>query len=180
MNYTKLAPLSQFLMPTTISRRLPLILFWLYLLGLVSQAIYRTIHQYQVWAGHDFTRLLLDQPGYFFRYAFGRFWLNLLVALLVALLFYLLILALSRYQTSWFAPSDANLALLTALIAGWPGFIIFLPLVATLVILFSLYRALFLKKFYTTLTWPLIISAIFTFFISDFIIHWLDWSVLFI
>lgn len=135
--------------------------------------------QFYLWAGNDFTRALLTLPsdgkiptllhaipfltesslGYFLVYSWGRFWLNPLLAILLAAAFYFFLLALMRRNERFFEDGETELGLFAALLAGWPGFLIFLPLAFASVAALSLVRRFYFKEPYTTLGAPLLLAA---------------------
>lgn len=138
----------------------------------VGYAVFLTVVQYLVWLKQPLTKLLLNSPvdqsvpipflfrhsGYFAFYAFGRFWLNVLIAVGLAFAFYLFLKALKKRQERFFEEGEVELGFLVALIAGWPNFVIFLPLVFVSVVLTSIFRLIFFKEAYTTLGWPFILA----------------------
>lgn len=147
--------------------------------GRLLYAALASAGQYSLWAGNEFTKAFVAFPadarslpaflrlipdaaenplGYFLVYSWGRFWLNPLLAILVALAFYWFLKALERKQTRFFEEGETELGLLAALLAGWPGFVIFVPLAFSFVLLLSLVRRAVLKEAYTTLGIPLLLS----------------------
>lgn len=146
----------------------------------VFYAALLTISQYYTWSKQGFGRLLLSSPldnslpaflnkfpfiaesrwGYFLFYSFGRFWLNVFIAIGVAFVFYLFLKFLKKYRERFFIEGETELGFLTALIVGWPNFVIFIPCVFVFVVLMSVFRGLFLKESYTTLGWPFILAAL--------------------
>lgn len=162
-----------------------------------------TINQYYVWSQNKFTQLLLNSPldlsmptsgiftkvcqwsivncqksGYFLFYSFGRFWLNVFVAIGVAFAFYLFLKFLEKYQERFFEQGEIKLGFIMALIVGWPSFIVFIPCVFVFVVLMSVFRGLFLKESYTTLGWPFILAALIVFLWGDKLIQILGLGVL--
>lgn len=133
-------------------------------------AAFLTLGQYYVWSQSEFTKLLLDSPGYFFFYSWGRFWINALLAIVLPFIFYLFLRLLKKYQERFFEQGETELGLLSALIVGWPNFVIFVPLVFVLVIIVSIFRRLFLKEFYTTLGIPFLIAALVLLLLGDVLI----------
>ena len=151
--------------------------FQFFYAGLITWA------QYYIWSKNGFTNILLNSPvdkealgpilnfffplfdhrhGYFAFYVFGRFWLEVLIIWGLATLFYCLLRLSSRHRMEFFEPGEIELGLLVALIAGWPNFVIFIPLMLGLTLLFSMYRLLVLKQTATTLAWPLILAGALT------------------
>ncbi|MBT9171162.1 MAG: hypothetical protein DDT18_01531 [Actinobacteria bacterium] len=125
-------------------------------------AIVKTINQYYVWSGNELSQLLLpphQSIDYFVFYAFGRFWLGVLIGVAVSFLFYLFLKFLEKRQNRFFIEGETALGFLTALIVGWPNFVIFLPLVFISTVLIAIYRRLILKEPYTTLGYPFLLAA---------------------
>lgn len=131
-------------------------------------AAFVTWGQYYTWAtSSDFTRGLLAAPlpkeaplwgmleymrplfegslGYFAYYAFGRFFLNILVLFLVAGFLYTILKFWNTRQKS-FEGDGPELLFILMLIVGWPGVILFVPLAFLVAILFSVVALLFFKK----------------------------------
>ncbi len=135
--------------------------------------------QYYIWSQNAFSRNLLQayvptgelaalekilglfggQVSYFLVYSWGRFWLNLILVLLVATLFWALLTSLRRYRPRFFKEGEVELGFLLVLLVGWPGFVIFLPLFLLMVVFISALRLLAWGERYTTLGWPMLISA---------------------
>ncbi len=144
----------------------------------VFYAILLTVSQYYIWSKQEFTKFLVDSPGYFIFYSYGRFWLNVFIAVGVAFAFYLFLKFLKKYQERFFEEGETELGFLTALIVGWPNFVIFIPLVFISVVLISLFRRLVLKEVYTTLGWPFLIAVLITLILGDRLIQILNLGVL--
>ena len=164
-----------------------------------------TVSQYYVWSQDKFTQILLNSSlvqtipisgifnkicqlplvncqkfGYFLFYSYGRFWLNALISVAVAFVFYLFLKSLQKHQARFFEEGEAELGFLSALIVGWPNFVVFLSLVFILVILISIFRRVFLKQFYTTLGWPFILAAFASLVLGSNLIAILGLGVLYI
>ena len=125
-------------------------------------AIIKTINQYYSWSGNELSRLLLPpyQPiDYFIFYAFSRFWLGVLISAGASFLFFLFLKFLEKRQNRFFIDGETALGFLTALLVGWPNFVIFLPLVFIFTILIAAYRRLVLKESYTALGYPFLLAA---------------------
>lgn len=137
-----------------------------------AYALFQTIAQYLVWRGNEFTRLLLTLPlelgeqasvfvkyspfftgskGYFVFYVLSRFWVNAILSLAVAWLFWRFLKFLKNKNERFFEEGETSLGFLCALIVGWPGFIAFVPLLFGSVIFLSIWRKVFYKESYTTL-----------------------------
>jgi len=119
-----------------------------------------TFGQYYIWSDNKFTKLLLDQIGYFIFYSWGRFWLEIVVSLVAALAFYLFLVFLKKYKERFFEEGEVELGFILALTVGWSNFIVFLPLVFLSVILVSIFRKIVFKETYTTLGAPLLLAAL--------------------
>ena len=154
-------------------------------------ALLLTIGQYYVWSKNGLTQLLLNAPldksitdfsflnfGYFLFYSYGRFWLNVFIAVAVAFVFYSFLKFLKKYQERFFEEGETELGFLAALIVGWPNFVVFLPLVFVSVVLISLFRRLILKEIYTTLGWPFVLATLITLIWGNKLIQILNLGVL--
>lgn len=119
-----------------------------------------TISQYYVWTQNQFTKILVDTPGYFSFYSYGRFWLSAIVSIAAGFLFYLVLLSLKKHNERFFDIGEVELGFLGALIVGWPDFVIFVPLIFISVVLISIFRGVFLKETYTTLGWPILAAVL--------------------
>ena len=148
----------------------------------IFYSLAETFLQYYVWSLSGLTRLLLNSPlnlpikspfffdylpalfkdhlGYFLFYSYMRFWLNLVVVLLAAAVFYLFLKMLQKYRARFFEDKETSLGFLSVLLVGWPQFIVFLPLVFISVIIFSVFRRIAFKEFYTTLGAPMLLSIL--------------------
>lgn len=161
----------------------------------VFYAAFLTFFQYYVWSQNKFTQMLLNAPldetlpsasfpfsstrlGYFLFYSYGRFWLNVLVSIGAAFIFYLFLKFLQKHRERFFEEGETELGFLTALIVGWPNFIIFLPLVFVSVVLISVFRRIFLKEEYTTLGWPFFLATLVVLIFGNKLIQLLDFGVL--
>lgn len=137
---------------------LPMILISFY----VFYASIKTFAQYYVWSRSSFGKLLLppyQDLSYFLFYSFGRFWLNALLAIASAFLFYLFFKRLDRYRNGLFKEGEKELGFSLVLISGWPGFAVFVPLVFVITVALSVVRAAIFKLKTTTLGPALLLSA---------------------
>ncbi len=165
----------------------------------VVEAGLKTASQYWLWSNNPATQVFLYSPvdrsvpiqflgnwfglfthswGYFVWYAFGRFWLNALLSIAMAYLLYGFLKLLQHHKARFFDTGEVELGLLMALIVGWPGFIVFVPLVFVLVVVISLIRGLVYKEAYTTLGLPFIIASATIIFLGDAIIKLFHLGVL--
>lgn len=160
-----------------------------------------SIMQYYIWSQNEFTQLFINSPinsevpfsnflrenlsfifnnklGYFLFYSWGRFWISALLAIGIAFTFYALLKALKKYNDRFFIEGETELGLLLALIAGWPNFVVFVPLVFLAVLLVSIFRSLYLKEIYTTLGAPMLLAALTTMIFGSNLISVLNLTVL--
>lgn len=165
------------------SRTLVLVMLAYYLV----YALINTIGQYAAWAGSadPLTRYLASAPlasamkgvvpwyglpllnskfGYLIFYSWGRFWMGALLSVVAALVFGLILKALQKYRGRFFEDGEVELGVLAALLVGWPGFVVFVPMLFVAVVLVSIFRLAFLGEAYTTLGVP-ILFAVLLFFI---------------
>lgn len=130
-----------------------------------------SIGQYCIWAASDVAKFLIAAPdtlwplfnfrhGYFMHYILTHWWADVIFSAGIAYVFYLFMVFLKKYRESFFEEGEPRLGFLLALIIGWPGFIIFLPLTFIFVVFFGIFRRLFFKEAHTTLGWPFIVSAL--------------------
>lgn len=120
----------------------------------ILYALSVTISQYSIWSGHKFSKFLLPphQPiSYLLNYTWQRVWLEVLVSIGIAFLFYSFLKFLKKKNSRFFKKGEEELGFVTSLIAGWPGLLIYLPIVFLLVISISFLRKVFSNKKYTPL-----------------------------
>ncbi|MGC9610689.1 MAG: hypothetical protein ABSE68_00460 [Minisyncoccia bacterium] len=126
-------------------------------------ALILTLGQYFVWNEDQFGKLFLKQPNnYFIFYSWERFWLDAVLSAVIAFLFWFFLKALQKKESRFFCPGETELGLALTIAVGWPDCVIFIPLTFLLVVLFSLFRMIFLKESYTTIGWPFIFAAALT------------------
>ena len=125
--------------------------------------------QYHVWAiGSDLTRTLLSSPlpmeaplpsilewsrsylnqplGYFAYYAFGRFFLSVLILFAVAGLLFVVFKIVNKYRGG-LGEHGPELLLVLMLISGWPGVLLLIPLALILAALFLILPRTVLGRF---------------------------------
>jgi hypothetical protein len=66
---------------------------------------------------------------------------------------------LRKYQPRFFEDGEPELGFALALFIGWPKFLVLLPIALLSVVLVSIFRMVVLREAYTTLGWPLVLSA---------------------
>jgi hypothetical protein len=150
----------------------------------VGFALFLTYGQYYVWSQSTLTQSLLHSPldpatmpfwlvrafpwifntdlGYLFFYSWGRFWLNALLSIAVAALFFWYLRMLERRNARFFEEGEPELGFLMALLVGWPDIVVFVPFVFLAVVLTSVFRGTVLRQPLTTLGWPFLIAALVT------------------
>lgn len=129
-------------------------------------ACFKVWLQYQAWLESDMSKYLLPPYrgiSYLLRYGWTHFMLNAVISVGVALLFFVVLRVLQRYNGRWFNVGEVELGFLLALIVGWPGFLAFVPVAFLSVVFISIIRGIFLKEPYTTLGLPFFIATAFAF-----------------
>jgi hypothetical protein len=157
-----------------------------------------TAAQYFVWNQNEISRTFLTAPadgrsleiygflapvfnwrmGYFTLYSFTRFWLPAIASVLTAYLFFLFLRGLRRRKERFFEDGEVELGWVLALVAGYPKFIVFVPLIFLLIIPVSLFRMAFLRQNLTTVGYPMIIGAVIASMWGIKIIDVLGWGAL--
>jgi hypothetical protein len=134
----------------------------------IGYAVAATIAQYSIWSKGELTRIFLTshsagifnfKGGYFIFYTLNRFWAGMVLGVLMAWLFYKFLLFLKKYEDRFLGEGEAELGFLTALLVGWPDFVVYLPLFLVFTILISMVRNIFWKEKYTTLGLPMLLAA---------------------
>lgn len=146
-------------------------------------ALLKTFDQYYVWSQNEFAKFLLPpyQPlGYFLFYSWGHFWLNAVLSLGAAAIFYLALDLLKKYQPRFFDKRDTQLGLMGGLLTGWPLIIIFVPLFLVIAVLVTIFRQLVLKENLTPLGGIFLVATFLTIFLGNQLIKILDLGVLII
>lgn len=132
--------------------------------GLVSAgAVLLSVGQYLVWASDPSGSAFLPpvQPlTYFLGYVWLRFMIPVFISFLIAGVWYLFLNFLRRYQDRFFENGEPELGFVLALLVGWPKFLVFIPIALVCVVLVSVFRMVVLREAYTTLGWPLALSAV--------------------
>lgn len=156
---------------------------WVLLLPLGWYALYPavlTVLQWYTWSRNSFTSLLLTLPlpkevpfpsriefirplfehsgGYFAFYSFGRFWTPAILSVLAALTWWGVLRLTRVAKLSVFSEEDTTLALIAALIVGWPRIIVFIPLFVVLTLFSTLFHTL-RGTAPTSLAIPLVLAA---------------------
>jgi hypothetical protein len=67
---------------------------------------------------------------------------------------------LQRHRERYFEAGEVELGALMVLVVGWPGFLVFIPVVFLAVVLISIIRGILWKEAYTTLGLPFFIAAL--------------------
>jgi len=125
-------------------------------------AILETYAQYNVWLNDAVSKNFLPPVTpitYFLQYSFTHFWLGRLIGITLAVLFYFFLHLLAKRRPWLFAEGETELGLVCALIAGWPGFVLFLPLIFIVALPLTIFRQLVLKQERTTLGGAFLLAA---------------------
>jgi hypothetical protein len=142
-------------------------------------ALAKSILQYWVWNQGGMVQALLNLPlkklhlnwfgdlpiftnythGYFLYYIWNNFWRGAFLTIVAALGAYAIFLLLRRYKKRLFRDGECEFGFLLALLIGWPAVILFLPLVLTVAVIFSLGNLLARREAIIPLFWPFVVSA---------------------
>lgn len=116
--------------------------------------------------------------GYFIFYSFGHFWFGSLIALTLATLWWLVLKLLARRRPEALLPEELSLAWITAAIAGWPGIVLFVPMVLVFTVIGTLY--FMARKIDSRLPvgWPMLAGALIVFFAGAYLVKFLSLEVL--
>ena len=137
-----------------------------FILYRVLEAALKTGLQRYLWSLDSFTKIWTE-TGYWLDYSYRRFWLNLLVSLFIAFIFFLILKFLRKYKDRFFEDGEVELGFFTALLLGWPKFLFFAPMVFFSVVVISLARQIIYKKIYTTLGYPFLLATLITLIFGD-------------
>jgi hypothetical protein len=133
-------------------------------------AVVLSVGQYLAWT-NDPTGINFLPPiqpiTYFLGYIWLRFLTPIFISFLVAGVWYLFLNFLRRYQDRFFENGEPELGFALALFIGWPKFLVFIPIAFLCVVLVSVFRMVFLREAYTTLGWPLVLSALLNLFYGN-------------
>jgi len=136
--------------------------------------------QYYIWQTSGLGQFLLppyQSWEYFARYSFWHFWLPGLLSLIMAAALYLIFYLLKRRRAEVINTEDLNLLFLLALLAGWPKFLIFLPLFLGLTLILVVVRTVAGEKT-VSLIWPLISAMLLTLLFGNYLVIILGLSAL--
>lgn len=125
-------------------------------------AVWETYAQYEFWLNDSVSNNFLPPVtpiAYFLHYSFTHFWQGRLIGIALALLFYLFLRLLSKHRPWLFLEGETELGFVSALIAGWPGFVLFLPLIFITAVPWTIFRQLVLKQERTTLGMAFLLAA---------------------
>lgn len=165
----------------------------------VLYACFLAVGQYYVWASNGATQAFLNSPlsesvpesfvtklfpglfqsnlGYFYFYAYGRFFLNVFLAVGIAFAFWAFLRTLKKYNERFFEEGETELGLLAALIVGWPNFLVFIPIVFVSIVVVSIVRGIFFKEAYTTMGAPFLLATFLCLVAGDWLITILNLGV---
>lgn len=154
----------------------------------LAYAAVATALQYYSWKGNALAAKLLASPissnaqdatfwgkfpaiansklGYFVFYSWSHFWFDALLAILGGVVFWIILRSLKKYKERFFEDGEVELGTLTAMMAGWPQFVAFVPFVFIAVVVISIIRMAFFKEAYTTLGIPMLLAVLATYIFS--------------
>jgi len=144
-------------------------------------AILETYAQYNVWLNDAVGKNFLPPVTpitYFLQYSFTHFWLGQLIGVALAIIFYLSSRLLAKRRPWLFLEGETELGLVCALIAGWPGFVLFLPLIFITAVPWTIFRQVVLKQERTTLGGAFLLAAGLTLIFGSWAIEVLRLGVL--
>lgn len=145
------------------------------------QAILETYLQYSVWFNDATSKNFLPPVtpiGYFLQYSFTHFWFGHLIGIVLALVFYLASRLLAKHRPWLFAEGETELGFVCALVAGWPGFVLFLPLIFIVAVPWTIFRQFILKQERTTLGASFLLAAGAVLVFGNYLLDWLGLGVL--
>jgi hypothetical protein len=128
----------------------------------IAVALLQTYAQYSVWHNDPVSKSFLPPTTpitYFLQYSFTHFWFSRLISIAFSLLFYLFLRLLAKRRPWLFLDGETELGFVCALIAGWPGFVVFLPLVFIAALPWTIFRQYVLKQERTTLGPAFLLAA---------------------
>lgn len=118
--------------------------------------------QYYVWLKEPFSSFFLPphQPiSYFLFYSWGHFGFGSALGVVFSVLWYMFLSFVRRLRPESISVAEVRAGFLGALVSGWPGFVIFVPLSLFLAIIFATFRRLSKGDSRTSLTAIFILSA---------------------
>lgn len=146
----------------------------------VGYAALLTWGQYRLWESDPLGRLFLNTSldsaipipfvralpllfdnrfGYFLFSSWFRFWLSALLAVFVGYLLYRFFRILERYQPRFFYDGEPLLGGALAVLVGWPGVIVYIPLIFMVIAPIALIRRIIFKDEYTAMGIPFIVAG---------------------
>ena len=81
-----------------------------------------------------------------------------------------------KYRERFFEEGELDLGFLSALLIGWPNFVVFVPLVFLSVVIIAVFRRVFLKELYTTLGLPMLLATLLVLAFGDFLVAFFIWA----
>lgn len=143
--------------------------------AVLGEPFFRGWQQYLAWNASEQTRYLLTEtPGYIYGYSFGRFALWRWIAAVAAIVLYWLSLQFVVKPSSGQKLNRAEALLIAfgVLVAGWPGFVLYLM---TLLLLYIGILMFHTMRGGSDMRFPVIIPATLALMAVPFIQHLLVW-----
>jgi hypothetical protein len=142
-------------------------------------AAVKCVLQYLVWNQDGLTHALLNLPmkklnlgwftnlpiftnyshGYFTYYIWNHFWKEALLSIAAAVGVYIIFLLLRKYKSRLISIHESELGFLFCLLVGWPQIILFLPLVLSLSVVYSIFNWFYKREAFCSLFLPFAVSA---------------------
>lgn len=155
-----------------------LVIFALYIVW----GAYATVANYNLWKAHPVSRYLLPpyQATYIYEYSFFHFWLPNSVNIAMSLIWAATLFILYKYSRGRFlGKEEIYLGLFTALLVGWPKFIIYLMLFFGMLLLCQLAgNFIFKNKSPVQVTHSLVVSAVIIAILGKFFVSYFGLDVL--
>jgi hypothetical protein len=137
-------------------------------------ALYQSLAQYWIWKSASFTALFLpphQSISYYLLYVGSRFWLPVALAVVLSVIWYLFLRALKRHTARFFDEGEMELATLCVFLAGWPGTIVLLPLVAAAMAIWSVVKLIVWRERYTTLGIPFMLATLISLLLASTVLR---------
>lgn len=137
----------------------------------IATAYISTSIQFQAWKNDPMSRYLLPpyvSIDYFYSYSIYRFWLPYALDIMISITWTFFLLLLCKYSNGRFLDEkEASMGFFTALIVGWPNFIIYIFIVFGLTVIRQIFNYYFLhERKLISITSYMAISAIIVLSIS--------------
>lgn len=143
----------------------------------------KTVLQYYTWLQSDISRYLLpphQSIAVLLRYSWTHFGLNALISIVAALFVFIVLRLLQMHNTRYFSPGEPVLGAVLALVVGWPGFLVFVPVTLISIVFVSIVRTIFLQESYTTFGPSMFFAAVVALLVGRSMLSFMGLTALFI